>query len=105
MKAVSLLGVCLGACLASDTVELQLLPSSLARGGRCQDGTMAGYYWRKGTDPSLFVIHLEGGGGCIDKDSCTERATTEYGSSSSWEKTVKSQLTFSSDCDKKFIFS
>ena len=81
-----------------DTVTLKLLPSSLQQGGRCIDGTMAGYYFREGTDPSLFVIHMEGGGACADKESCTERSKTDYGSSSTWEKTVPATGTFSSSC-------
>ena len=27
----------------------------------CNDGTPGGYYWSKGTDPSLWVVYLQGG--------------------------------------------
>ena len=65
-----------------DTLTLQLLPAATTTpGGRCLDGTMAGYFIHKGTDPELFVIYLKGGGACYDEDSCTKRAKTALGSS------------------------
>ena len=27
----------------------------------CNDGTSGGYYWSKGSDPSLWVVYLQGG--------------------------------------------
>ena len=63
------------------TTLRQLLPSTTTPGGRCLDGTMAGYFIHKGTDPELFVIYLKGGGACYDEDSCTKRAKTALGSS------------------------
>ena len=64
-----------------DTLTLQLLPATATPGGRCLDGTMAGYFIHKGTDPELFVIYLKGGGACYDEGSCTARAKTALGSS------------------------
>ena len=65
-----------------DTLTLQLLPAATTTpGGRCLDGTMAGYFIHKGTDPELFVVYLKGGGACYDEDSCTKRAKSALGSS------------------------
>eukprot|EP01079_Euglenida_sp_SAG-EU17-18_P005046 gene5046-5154_t len=58
---------------AAGDLALKMLDSSIPTdlGGRCMDGTMAGYYMRKGTDGGkAWVIHLDGGGGCSDKDKC-----------------------------------
>lgn len=41
-------------------MTLVKLPESTSPGGRCMDGSMAGYYIREGTDPSLFVYPLKG---------------------------------------------
>lgn len=75
---------------ASDTeYMLSLLPSSLpaAKGGRCLDGSMAGYYYRKGS-ADTFTIWLEGGGACTDEASCKKRAKGRRGSSTSWPKST-----------------
>ena len=52
-----------GAAVSAGDMDLSLLPSSLpaAKGGRCLDGTMAGYYYRQGS-ADTFVIYLKGGG-------------------------------------------
>ena len=64
--------------------QLSKLDASIpqAQGGRCMDGTMAGYYVRKGTDGGeTFAIFLQGGGGCNDEVKCKARANGELGSS------------------------
>ena len=50
---------------AAGDMDLSLLPISLpaTKGGRCLDGSMAGYYYRQGT-ADTFVIYLKGGGAC-----------------------------------------
>jgi len=48
------------------------------------DGSMAGYYVRKGTDSNLFVIFFEGGGVCTGSQKCLARSFTEKGSSKSY---------------------
>ena len=40
------------------------------------DGTPGGYYFAKGTDPSLWLVYLEGGYWCWDGPSCQERYQT-----------------------------
>jgi hypothetical protein len=54
---------------------------------RCLDGSSSGYYIRKATsaasaDSWLFL--LDGGGICTTKEDCTQRATTDLGSSKNW---------------------
>ena len=60
------------------------LPLATPVGGKCLDGTQAGFYFRPGLNPSLFVITLEGGGYCATEGLCNVRAGTDLGSSSSW---------------------
>lgn len=85
----------LGAFARSDDDDKDMvlvkLPESTSPGGRCMDGSMAGYYIREGTDPSLFVIHLKGGGGCRDKEECDKRSTTTVGTSNVWSDTNEAQ--------------
>ena len=49
----------------SGYLHLTLLSDTLPaeKGGRCMDGSMTGYYYRKGV-PDTYVIFIEGGGGC-----------------------------------------
>jgi len=83
-----------------ELMKLSLLPSSTpaSLGGRCLDGSMAGYYFRQGTDTDTFVISLEGGGACHDEASCTRRAKGVLGSSKSWSSTAKAGDLQSDDC-------
>jgi hypothetical protein len=73
----------LAAAVAANDMQLTLL-STTSLGGRCLDGSMAGYYIRKGTDSSLFTIYMEGGGSCSDEQTCKARARTHLGSSKFW---------------------
>jgi hypothetical protein len=73
---------------------------TVSPGGRCADGTMAGYYIHEGTDPSLFVIFLEGGGACYDEITCTKRTHMHLGTSKAWAATVPGTNTYDSDCSK-----
>eukprot|EP00521_Asterionellopsis_glacialis_P009615 CAMPEP_0195286300 /NCGR_PEP_ID=MMETSP0707-20130614/3809_1 /TAXON_ID=33640 /ORGANISM="Asterionellopsis glacialis, Strain CCMP134" /LENGTH=547 /DNA_ID=CAMNT_0040345921 /DNA_START=21 /DNA_END=1664 /DNA_ORIENTATION=+ len=64
---------------------LTLLPAeTTSPGGKCMDGTQAGYYLREGTDKSLFVIYLKGGGGCSTQEECEDRITKPVGTSANW---------------------
>jgi hypothetical protein len=40
----------------------------------CNDGTPGGYYWSKGTDPSLWLVYLQGGYWCTDRLTWCARA-------------------------------
>jgi len=60
------------------TVSLTLLKDPLAR---CMDGTMGGYYFRKGAASNKWVLNLQGGGECVTSTRCAEKALTNLGSS------------------------
>lgn len=78
----------LGTSIEAGDMTYVGLPDDLdSPGGFCMDGSMAGYYIRKGSDPSLFVIYLRGGGGCSTEEDCTARNGTYKGSSTLWEPT------------------
>ena len=79
-----LLSMAFIASVAAKDFSLVNLPSSTPVGGKCLDGTSAGFYIREGVDPSLFVIHLEGGGYCLTRADCTATALSNLGSSTSW---------------------
>jgi ribosome maturation protein SDO1 len=84
---------------AHSQLTLTLLDATATpRGGRCADGTMAGFYIHEGTDPSLFVIFMEGGGACYDEVTCTKRSHMHLGSSKNWTKTKPGSYTYDSDC-------
>lgn len=59
------------------------LPPERHHYSKCLDGTQGGYYILPG-DPKLFVIHLQGGGGCINLLSCRVRTFSPLGSSKNW---------------------
>jgi len=76
------------------------LPTTTSPGGRCIDGSMAGYYIRAGSNPSLFVIHLKAGGGCSTKEECEVRSSTSNGSSRNWPTDRMGYSLQDGDCDK-----
>jgi len=84
---VTLLFAFLGTSKANDMTYVSL-PTDTSPGGLCMDGSMAGYYIRTGSDDSLFVIHLRGGGGCSTEKDCLARNGTDKGSSLLWEDSI-----------------
>jgi hypothetical protein len=90
------------ASVAANEFPLKLLPTSTPVGGKCMDGTQAGFYFREGSS-SLFVINMNGGGGCSTKRECDGRRDTFLGSSDYWKsalewKDIKNGL-LSTSCD------
>jgi hypothetical protein len=95
MRAVSSFTmIAAAACLAGAAalgapgdLKLTLLPDTLpaASGGRCMDGSMTGYYYRKGV-ADTYVIFIEGGGGCSSEATCKKWAA-EKGSSRDFART------------------
>eukprot|EP01084_Bolivina_argentea_P137124 241490_1 len=72
---------------AQQEMKLILLPDEV--GGKCLDGSPAGFYYSpppNGTS-DLWVIDLKGGGACSDETSCLQRANTSLGSSNYWPQT------------------
>ena len=55
-----------------------------AFGARTLDGSPSGYYYRAGSENDSFVIHLDGGGLCINEKDCKHRANTTKGTSTKW---------------------
>jgi len=71
--------------------NLRLLPSeAVTLGAVCIDGTPGGYYLRNGTGngANKWIIHMEGGGYCIDGPSCADRSKGTLGSSKTWPKVL-----------------
>lgn len=73
-------------CLTTAHANLSLfkLPTSTHPGGKCLDGSQAGYYFEEGTRKSLFVIFLESGGYCNTENLCNLRINDVLGSSRNW---------------------
>jgi len=76
-------------CSNPTYMTLNQLPETGIQGGRCMDGTTAGFYYAPPSgdwhSSSLWVIFLEGGGACYTKKDCdrvVER--TKYGSNRTW---------------------
>jgi len=55
-------------------LDLFLLPEGKYEGGKCMDGSQAGYYYGPPSSGSstLWVIFLRGGGGCETKTTCQQ---------------------------------
>ena len=83
---------------AQQTMPLYLLPKNEA-GGKCLDGTPAGFYYSPPPSGSsdLWVIYLKGGGACHDEQSCLSRANSSLGSSNYWPKTFNPGDSVNSD--------
>lgn len=89
-----------GAVPQEPDMFLVKLPESTSPGGRCMDGTMAGYYIREGINPDLFVIYLKGGGACTTKETCDPRANNGLGSSNNWVDSMVGNREFlNPNCD------
>ena len=82
-----------------EPLDLVFFPKN-AKGGKCLDGSPAGFYIRRGSNPNLFVMELEGGGMCLEKNSCGARVNTPFGSSRYWANTLTAGLALHSDCQK-----
>jgi poly(3-hydroxybutyrate) depolymerase len=76
----------------SNLLSLRLLTDAHSRqlDARCLDGSPAGYYYRRGVgrSASRFLLVLVGSGWCSSLASCTQRATTAIGGSTTWEQAV-----------------
>eukprot|EP00051_Salpingoeca_urceolata_P014879 m.189857 g.189857 ORF g.189857 m.189857 type:complete len:329 (+) comp18218_c0_seq4:1050-2036(+) len=84
------------AAAPSLTRVLLSAPTAAAPGGKCLDGTAAGYYI-DGNNSDLFAIYLEGGGACYSKETCESRAKTSLGSSKGWPATHGGSGVYSGD--------
>lgn len=68
-------------------LSLQLVEADTVAHPRalCNDGTAATYYARAGIETDRWVVHLQGGGLCVDHDSCMARWCYNNGSDYSAE--------------------
>lgn len=73
--------------------SLHLFPE--ASGALCLDGSPGGVYVQRGSgeDAARWVVHLQGGGWCVNEDECALRAGTDLGSSSAWSRRPLFELT------------
>ena len=65
----------------ADIVPLTRLTDASAR---CMDGTLAGFYHQRATDAASaarWVIHMQGGGECVDSVQCARRFNSSLASS------------------------
>jgi len=80
-------------CTNPTFMTLNKLPETGITGGRCMDGTTAGFYYNPPSGnwhaSKTWVIFLEGGGLCYTEDYCAERAETHLGSNSTWGRRTK----------------
>jgi len=79
------------AAQAGSALNKVLLPADQYAGGKCMDGTPAGYYYGPPSSGSstLWVIFLKGGGICRTKEDCDKWAAGlggKKGGSTKWEE-------------------
>jgi len=53
-------------------MSLVLLENATELGAVCNDGSPAGYFFRKG-NPDKWIVHLMGGGWCVTEEACAQR--------------------------------
>jgi hypothetical protein len=116
------------ASVVANEFSLIKIPSSTPVGGKCLDGTQAGFYlintgwwqmfgWhqagfyiRHGKDPSHFIIHLEGGGYCSSlRRDCYLRTRSGLGSSTFWndkpdDESLKKNALLINKCSQNPVF-
>ncbi|KAM6574616.1 hypothetical protein CsatA_022943 [Cannabis sativa] len=65
-----------------DVVDLTFLRNAKSRGALCLDGSVPGYHFKKGfgSGSENWLLHVEGGGWCANRESCSFRAKTQLGS-------------------------
>ena len=71
--------------------ELALFDLSRYPSARCLDGSPSGMYLRRATThaaASSFFVFLMGGGLCMTRGACLQRAQSDLGSSAQWSPTV-----------------
>jgi len=69
----------------------RLLPTEAeTQGAVCIDGSPGGYYLRNATGNGVrkWIIHMQGGGYCLDGPSCADRANSQLGSSTNWPQVL-----------------
>ncbi|XP_051119505.1 pectin acetylesterase 8-like [Andrographis paniculata] len=69
-------------------VEITILPSAVAKGAVCLDGSPPAYNFDKGFGSGInnWLVDIEGGGWCHNLTSCLQRKNTRLGSSNLMDK-------------------
>ena len=77
-------------CLAEMNI-VYLKQAAVNEGAVCLDGTPGIYYFKAGSpaNSTKWVIHLLGGGLCLNNEECLMRSQTYLGSSSYWPAQIK----------------
>ena len=97
--STSLLMLLCTAVHGANQLTLELLPKDMKEGGKCMDGSPAGFYYEAPINllgEDLFVIFMQGGGHCITESDCIARSKTDLGSSNNWPTTMMGNGSFSS---------
>eukprot|EP00658_Telonema_sp_P-2_P048181 TRINITY_DN36663_c0_g2_i1.p1 TRINITY_DN36663_c0_g2~~TRINITY_DN36663_c0_g2_i1.p1 ORF type:complete len:391 (+),score=66.92 TRINITY_DN36663_c0_g2_i1:201-1373(+) len=72
----------------------------------CNDGSQAGYYYKEGTDPQLWLVYLAGGDWCYDAESCAARKLLPHVGNGGYNGSLHtSSVHFPSSCPKTGVFS
>lgn len=86
MRSLVLAAAAGAAAAAANAWNLRLLSLKTSPMAQCLDGTPGGYWAFNGTgaDASKWIIHLQGGGWCVNEEDCVGRSKSSLGSSSFW---------------------
>jgi hypothetical protein len=74
----------LGALCGRGGADIAPLTKLTDPGARCMDGTLGGFYHQRATNPAeagKWVIHMQGGGECVNSLQCTRRFNSSLASS------------------------
>jgi hypothetical protein len=74
----------LGALCGWGGADIAPLTKLTDLGARCMDGTLGGFYHQRATNPAeagKWVIHMQGGGECVNSLQCTRRFNSSLASS------------------------
>jgi hypothetical protein len=77
----------LAAAAGARDATLVLLDRATYPLATCNDGTMAGYYVKKGTSATDWLVFQQGGGWCWDEPTCASRRGSPLSSSKDWPAT------------------
>jgi len=92
-------------CTDTAATKLSLVSLSQFPQAVCNDGTPAAYYYKEGTDKSLWLVYLAGGDWCYNAESCAKRSHLSSVGNGGFNGTYHtSSSLFPSECGKEGIF-
>ncbi|XP_038048060.1 palmitoleoyl-protein carboxylesterase notum1'-like isoform X1 [Patiria miniata] len=106
MAQIKHLASALHTCGFSGEMQQMRLFELANRSVTCNDGSPAGYYFRQSQGSKKWLIFLEGGWHCFDRDSCHNRwlSSSRLMSSRTWLKTKTGTGILSPDPEENPIF-